>query len=82
MIPRREYFDGPKRLLGVWTLKNDRRVSNCEVWSHECGYELRLMIDGSDFPRTQVCRTIEEIVTYQESWRQALEQQGWTKLVE
>jgi hypothetical protein len=35
------------------------------------------MISGDPLPRTQVCRTQEELVTYQESWRQALEEQGW-----
>jgi hypothetical protein len=79
MIPRRDFFDGPVRLQQVWTLTKDRRAAVCEVWSHELGYELRLLISGDDLPRTQVYRTVEEFATYQESWRQALEAQGWRK---
>ncbi len=75
--PVRDVFDGPKRIDGMWTLTKDRRTAVCDVWSHVLGYELRLVISGDDLPRTQVCRSTEEIVTVQDTWRQALEAQGW-----
>lgn len=75
--PQRTFFTTPERLSPAWTLVKDRRAALCEVWSHKLGFELRLMISGDDLPRTRVCRSQEELIAFQESWRQALEEQGW-----
>ena len=80
MIRKREFFDEPDHLSPAWTLTKDGRVAICEVWSHEHGFELRLTYERDPLPRTQVCRDTEELVTFQASWRRALEEQGWTKL--
>jgi hypothetical protein len=78
--PQRSFFTKPELLSPVWTLTKDRRAAICELWSHALGFELRLMVSGDSMPRTQVCRSQEELITFQESWRQALEDQGWAKL--
>lgn len=78
--PQRLGFTKPERLSPAWTLTKDDRTAACEVWSHALGFELRLEISGDDLPRTQVCRSQEELITFQETWRRALEAQGWTKL--
>jgi hypothetical protein len=79
--PQRFAWSGtPERLSPVWTLTKDRRAAICELWSHQFGFELRLMISGDDLPRTHVCRDQQEFIAVDEAWRKALEEQGWTKL--
>jgi hypothetical protein len=46
LIPRREHFTGPERLSPAWTLTKARKEATCEVWLHEFGFELRLLIVG------------------------------------
>lgn len=74
---RRDFFKQPERLQHVWTLTKGWRTTTCDVWSHEFGYELRLTVSGDSLPRTQVCRSTEELVMFQEIWRNAFEKQGW-----
>lgn len=77
--PQREFFTKAERLSPAWTLAKDRRTAVCEVWSHVLGFELRLHIAGDDLPRTQVCRSQDELITTQEQWRASLESAGWRK---
>ena len=62
--------------LGVaWTLKKRDHVAQCVLFSHQFGWELRLEV-GALF-RTQVCRSSEEILNTQESWKAAMIEKGW-----
>jgi hypothetical protein len=49
------------------------------IWSHELGFEVRLVVSGDPLPRTEVCRTQEDLMALQETWRAALEAKGWRK---
>jgi hypothetical protein len=63
--------------LGIaWTLTKRNRVAQCLLFSHQFDWELRLEV-GQLF-RTQVCRTIEEILDVQESWKAAMIEKGWS----
>ncbi len=42
------------------------RQAVCELWSHQLGWELRLVIDGGELTRSQVCRSNDEILDTQE----------------
>lgn len=61
----------------AWTLTKDSKTVECTVWSHQFGFELRLGI-GAELLQSQVCRTQEDLIAYQESWRIGLEVKGWT----
>ena len=77
LIPQREHFIGPELLSPAWTLRKGTRFATCEVWSHQFGFELRLMIDDDDLPRTQTCTSQEDLIRVQEEWRAALAATGW-----
>ena len=77
LIPQREHFAGPELLSPAWTLTKGPRVAACTVWSHQFGFELRLVVDGDDLPRTQVCPSHEDLIALQETWRAALAGKGW-----
>lgn len=78
LIPQREHFNGAEQLSPAWTLTKGRKIAVCTVWSHQFGFELRLVLSGDSLPRTQVCTTHEDLIALQEEWRAALEGVGWT----
>ena len=48
----------------------------CQLWSHQFGWELRLVIDGG-VNRTQVCRTQEEVFDTYEDWKRSMIERDW-----
>ena len=53
------------------------RQAVCEVWSHQLGLELRLVIDGRELRRSQVCQSNDEIPALTEQWKAAMVGRGW-----
>jgi hypothetical protein len=75
-VLQREYWDGhPVELGRAWVLRKGDREARCVLLSHQFGWELRLLI--GELVRSQVCRSSEEILSTQESWKAALIQGGW-----
>jgi hypothetical protein len=48
----------------------------CELWSHEFGWELRLVVDGGELIRSQVCRSQDEVLDVTEQWKAAMVGKG------
>jgi hypothetical protein len=53
------------------------RQAVCELWSHQLGWELRLVVDGGDFRRSEVCRSQDEVLDVTEQWKAAMVGRGW-----
>jgi hypothetical protein len=51
----------------------------CEVWSHEFGWELRLMIDGHGLQMSSAAQSGAEMVAASDAWRAAMVEKGWTE---
>jgi hypothetical protein len=49
----------------------------CEVWSHQFGFELRLMIDGHGLQLSSVVRP-SEMLDQVEKYRAAMLEKGWS----
>lgn len=79
LIPQREHFAGAELLSPGWTLTKGGKTATLEIWSHQFGFELRLVVAGDPLPRTQVVVTHEDLVRLQDEWRAALEAKGWAK---
>jgi hypothetical protein len=76
LTPQRENCDGHPVPLGyAWTMRKGDKVARCELWSHQFGWELRLMT--TDLLRSQVCRSSEEILNTHEQWKAAMIEKGW-----
>jgi hypothetical protein len=73
LLPIREHFNEPELRGPAWTVTKGRRRAACQVWSHQFGFELRLLVSGDDLPRTQVVCSQEDLIRVQEEWRSALE---------
>jgi hypothetical protein len=54
-----------------------REKPSASLWSHQVGWELRLMIDGGILQRSQVCRSNDEVLDTQEQWKAAMVGKGW-----
>jgi hypothetical protein len=80
-VLQRPNWTGPTPLGEGWRLHKQvcgrARQAVCELWSHQLGWELRLVIDGGELTRSQVCRSNDEILDTQEQWRAAMVGQGW-----
>ena len=82
-VPQRPHWCEPAAMLGEgWRLRkavcgHPRQVV-CELWSHQLGWELRLVIDGGDLRRSQVVRSNDEILSLTEHWKTAMVGRGWS----
>jgi hypothetical protein len=57
--------------------KGDSRfTAACELWSHQFGFELRLMIDGRGLQMSSVVRP-SEMLAQIENWKAAMLEKGW-----
>ena len=82
-VLQRPDWVGPPAPLGEgWRLHKQicgrARQAVCELWSHQLGWELRLVIDGGELTRSQVCRSNDEILDTQEQWKAAMVGKGWS----
>lgn len=77
-VLQRTIWNGDPRKQGeLFILKKGKRTATCELWSHQFGWELRLQLPDDDMPRTQVCRTQDDVFTTFETWKAALIEKGW-----
>ena len=67
----------PQVVALVFRLTRGGRVLVCELSTHPLGWALRAS-DGGDLPRTQVCKTEEEVFATTAAWKQAALDAGWT----
>ena len=73
---QRPYWSGhPVELGDAGRLHKRDREARCQLWSHQLGFELRLMI--GELMRSQVCRSSDEVLDTQESWKAAMMERGW-----
>jgi hypothetical protein len=61
----------------LFSLSNGRTIARCSLWSHQLGWELRLVVNGS-LVRSQVTRQYGEAVDTAEEWQGAMLADGWT----
>ncbi len=64
-------------LFRVHKDRGERRIEAvAELWTHQLGWELRLMIAG-DLHRSEVCRSQDDVLTTGEQWKAALVEKEW-----
>jgi len=59
------------------TIAGRPRHAVCELWVRSSRFELRLVTDGGEFQRSQVCRSKDEMLTVVTEWRAAMMAKGW-----
>jgi hypothetical protein len=80
-LPQRPDWQGsPVELAELFRLVQGRnRRVRCLIFTHEAGFELRLMFGwNAELPlRFQVCPTNDETLAVGEQWKAALVEKGW-----
>jgi hypothetical protein len=66
----------PVELGDAWRLERRDREADCQLWSHQFGFERRLMV--GELMRSQVCRSSDEVLDTQECWKAAMIAKGWS----
>jgi hypothetical protein len=77
VLQRPDWTGEPLRIGATWTFRKGRRTAECVLWTHQLGWELRL-VSGSDLLRSQVCRTQDEVLDTYEQWKAAMIEKGWS----
>jgi hypothetical protein len=79
-VLQRAIWNGePKALDDFFRLKKDRRVARATIFTHQFGWELRLLVGAQADPIwTKVCRSQEEVFSTGEEWKAALVTKGWS----
>lgn len=53
------------------------RTASCDVFSHQLGWELRLII-GTELVQSRVVRSEPDLETIATEWREAMRVKGWS----
>jgi hypothetical protein len=49
----------------------------CELWTHQLGWELRLVVNDGQLQRSQVCRSQDDVIDAGDTWKAAMVEKGW-----
>jgi hypothetical protein len=76
---QRPYWHGTPVAMGeLFVLHKNRREAKAMLFTHQLGWEVRLMIGAqAEVVQTQVCRTQEEVLGTGEAWKAAMAEKGW-----
>jgi hypothetical protein len=74
VLQRADWDGHPVNLGDAWTLRKADREARCALFSHQLGWELRLIV--GELVRSQVCRSGDEVLDVTENWA-AMIQKGW-----
>jgi hypothetical protein len=77
VLRRYDHYLGPSRLGDLWTLTNGALTVRCALSTHRLGWELRLT-SGSNFLRSQVCKSESEVFDVSDAWNAEAKTKGWT----
>lgn len=80
-LPRYAYYEGPKPIGEIWTLRRDTLTMSCTLATHRLGWELRLTA-GRNVVRTQLCTFEADVFTTSQAWRDEAQRQGWSATAE
>jgi hypothetical protein len=79
VLQRPDWHGTPIELAALFILHKNRRESRAVIFTHQLGWELRLMVGTqAEVVQTQVCRTQEEVFSIGEQWKAAMLEKGWS----
>jgi hypothetical protein len=75
----------PERFPDAFTLTKTKGATSltgvCEVWTHQFGWEMRLMIyDGHGMLVSSVVQSAEDLREKTKTWRSAMIEKGWSEV--
>lgn len=76
-LTKYDYYLGPKSLGAAFTLKRGELPMRCALSTHRLGWELRLTA-GTNFLRSQVCKSEGEVISVSDAWQAEAKTKGWS----
>ena len=74
VLQRYAWTGQPVHLGSMFTVTKGTRSADCELWTHQLGWELR----ADDRPgAAAVCAAQDDVLDVGEAWRAALIGKGW-----
>ena len=78
VLERPAWYGEPKELGDLFRLTKKRRTARAAIWSHQFGWELRLVVGTQlETVRSQVCRSQHEVLATGDEWQAEMIKQGW-----
>ena len=79
-VLQRFTWNGTPREIGdLFRLQKNRRDARAVIFSHQFGWEVRLLVGSQEeLVSSQVCRTQEEVLNAGEQWKAAMIEKGCT----
>ena len=79
VLQRPHWHGTPISLGDVFRLQKDRREARAALFTHQLGWEVRLLICSQlEIVQTQVSRDQKEVLATGEQWKAAMIQNGWS----
>jgi hypothetical protein len=74
-------WDGASSELGeLFVMRRGRRETRCKLFSHQFGWELRLVMGvRADVMLNKICGSRDEVLRTAEQWKTALVDKGWAE---
>jgi hypothetical protein len=78
VLQRPDWHGTPRDVGELFVLKKNRRTARAALFTHQLGWEVRLMVGAQEeIVRTQVCRSQEEVLRTGEEWKKKMADEGW-----
>jgi hypothetical protein len=79
-VLQRPHWHGIANELGeLFILHKNRRHAKAVLFTHQLGWEVRLLIGAqSEVVQAHVCRTQEEVLSTGEQWKAAMAEKRWS----
>ena len=78
VLQRPDWHGTPIQLGALFIVKKNRREASALLFSHQFGWEVRLVVGTQlEVVQTQVCRSQEEVLSTGETWKAAMIEKGW-----
>jgi hypothetical protein len=78
VLQRPHWHGTPIELGDLFRLTKNRREARAVLFTHQLGWELRLLVGAQlEVVQTQVCRDQEEVLRTGEGWKKTVVEKGW-----
>jgi hypothetical protein len=77
-VPAADWNGSSTELGELFVMRRGRREIRCTLFSHESGWELRLVMGvRADVMLNKICASRDDVVKTGEQWKAALVDKGW-----
>ena len=77
-VPAADWNGSATELGELFVMRRGRRETRCKVFSHQSGWELRLVMGvRADVMLNKVCTSRDDVLRTREQWQTALVDKGW-----